>query len=309
MGLRLSTSVSFLSRAIIISGGPTSVNDADTLKYDPAIFLLNIPILGICYGLQLINKHFGGTVARKSIREDGQFAIKIDPSCEIFDDLEESQNVLLTHSDYVDQLAPCLRVTAQSGELVAGVAHRERKVFGVQFHPEVDLTEKGMKMMRNFLYNVSPVTVADFDIPSLSSPHPLPLTPNTIQTLFVAPPPVSLLPVVSPFPFPSSLPSFPSCSLSSLPPLSPSFLPSHLSLFILPLLSLPFLLPPPLSSSPLPFLLPLPFPPPPSPFLSSSLRLLIVVASLIMVAGRRRALSTSDRLSETPKSWCVVIEC
>lgn len=249
MGLRLSTSVSFLSRAIIISGSPTSVNDADTLKYDPAIFLLNIPILGICYGLQLINKHFGGTVVRKSIREDGQFAIKIDPSCEIFDDLEESQNVLLTHSDYVGQLAPCLRVTAQSGELVAAVAHRERKVFGVQFHPEVDLTEKGMKMMRNFLYNVSPVTMADFDIPSLSSPRPSPLTPNTIQTLFIAPPPpVSLLPVISPFPFPSSLPSFPSCSLSSLPPLSPSFLSSHLSLFILPLLSLPFLLPPPLSS-------------------------------------------------------------
>ena len=216
----------FLSRAIIISGSPTSVNDADTLKYDPAIFLLNIPILGICYGLQLINKHFGGTVARKSIREDGQFTIKIDPSCEIFDDLEESQNVLLTHSDSVDRVAACLRVTAQSGELVAAVAHQERKVFGLQFHPEVDLTEKGMKMMRNFLYNVSPVTVADFDIPSLSSPHPSPLTPNCVQTLFIAPPPVSLLspslplshPVPSHLSLPSFLPSFPLIpSLSSLP--------------------------------------------------------------------------------------------
>ena len=235
----------FLSRAIIISGSPTSVNDADTLKYDPAIFLLNIPILGICYGLQLINKHFGGTVARKSIREDGQFTIKIDPSCEIFDDLEESQNVLLTHSDSVDRLAACLRVTAQSGELVAAVAHQERKVFGVQFHPEVDLTEKGMKMMRNFLYNVSPVTVADFDIPSLSSPHPSPLTPNCVQTLFIAPPPVSLLspslPLSHPVPSHLSLPSFLS-SFPLIPPLlslpflflcHPSFLPplsSHLSL-------------------------------------------------------------------------------
>ena len=244
MGLRLSTPVSFLSRAIIISGSPTSVNDTDTLKYDPAIFLLNIPILGICYGLQLINKHFGGTVVRKSIREDGQFAIKIDPSCEIFDDLEESQNVLLTHSDYVGQLAPCLRVTAQSGELVAGVAHRERKVFGVQFHPEVDLTEKGMKMMRNFLYNVSPVTVADFDIPSLSSPHPhlslltlsrlcllllllflsfllsrlspsLPLShpSHPVPSCLYLPSPLPSFPFISPF---SSFPSYPFPSSSPL---------------------------------------------------------------------------------------------
>ena len=237
MGMRLSTPVSFLSRAIIISGSPTSVNDADTLKYDPAIFLLNIPILGICYGLQLINKHFGGTVARKSIREDGQFTIKIDPSCEIFDDLEESQNVLLTHSDSVDRLAPCLRVTAQSGELVAAVAHQERKVFGVQFHPEVDLTEKGMKMMRNFLYNVSPVTGADFDIPSMSSPHPSPLTPVSrlcllLLLLFLSFPLLFLSPILFPLISPSplsflplllSLPSYP--FLSSFPAIPPPSLP------------------------------------------------------------------------------------
>jgi len=135
------------------------VNDADAPKYDPGIFQLNLPILGICYGLQLINKHFGGTVERKNIREDGQFRIKVDPSCEIFDGLGESQDVLLTHGDSVEKLASCCQVTAQSGGLVAAIAHKEKRVFGVQFHPEVDLTENGERMMHNFLYKVSPAAV------------------------------------------------------------------------------------------------------------------------------------------------------
>lgn len=163
------------------------MNDTDTLKCDPDIFLLDVPILGICYGMQLINKHFGGTVVKKSIREDGQFAIKVDPSCEIFDGLLESQKVLLTHGDSVDQLAPCCRVTAQSGGLVTAIAHQERKVFGVQFHPEVDLTENGTKMMKNFLYNVSPATVADSRTPHLSPSSRSPATVCRLSVLLLLP--------------------------------------------------------------------------------------------------------------------------
>ncbi len=151
--------------AFILSGGPESVYHERAPQPDPRIWESGKPILGICYGMQLINQAFGGTVEPKAIREDGHFAIKIEQASPLFSGLDESQNVLMSHGDSIDGLAEGFRPIGSSDGILAAIADERRQIYGVQFHPEVDLTDHGVDMISNFLFGVAELE-ADYDIRS-----------------------------------------------------------------------------------------------------------------------------------------------
>ena len=141
-------------KGIILSGGPESVWSETSLAYDPEIFTLGIPILGICYGMHLLNIHFGGKVKPGIKNEYGETIIKVNTDCILFDNIEECQTVLMSHGDSVKELAPNFKVCALSDLVVAAMYNSKRNLYGVQFHPEVDLTISGKKIMSNFLKKI-----------------------------------------------------------------------------------------------------------------------------------------------------------
>ena len=143
---------------IVFSGGPQSVYEETSLHIDPEIFQMGLPILGICYGCQLMAYTLGGTVSaatEATAREYGKTATHFDTADVLFRDLPAASVTWMSHGDYISAVPAGFRVTANTDVCpTAAMADPEKKLYGVQFHPEVMHTEYGAQMLRNFLFDV-----------------------------------------------------------------------------------------------------------------------------------------------------------
>ncbi len=136
---------------VILSGGPASVHDPDAPGCDPALFDLGLPVLGVCYGLQWITRHFGGTVQRSGSREYGPALLSQRRDNPLLQGVAPVTKVWMSHADEVVQGAPGFEAIASSEAVPwAAVWHPERRIWGVQFHPEVEHSEEGRQILHNF---------------------------------------------------------------------------------------------------------------------------------------------------------------
>ncbi len=146
-------------KGIILSGSPHSAYEAGAPLSSPEVFSLGIPVLGICYGLQLIAYQLGGEVDRAARREYGQAVLTVDDAGDLFagvaPDGPAGLNVWMSHGDHITRMPPGFEAIAHSANApVCAIRHREKKIYGVQFHPEVVHTPKGGEILRNFLYRI-----------------------------------------------------------------------------------------------------------------------------------------------------------
>ena len=140
---------------IILSGGPASVYAPDAYDLDAAILDLGIPILGICYGHQVLAHALGGDVVRTEAAEFGRTELKVEADSVLFNHLPDRQQVWMSHRDAVVKAPPGFRVTAATAASpVAAMEDLDRRMCGVQFHPEVGHTLRGQEILRRFLYDV-----------------------------------------------------------------------------------------------------------------------------------------------------------
>lgn len=142
--------------AIILSGGPSSVYEDQSPQVHPDLFNMDVPILGICYGMQLVIQHFGGRVQSTGKSEYGYARISPSDDSQLLANFHDSSQVWMSHGDAVDRLGQDIEVIAHSeNEVVAAVRVKNRPVFGVQFHPEVSHTLEGNVLLSNFLFQIS----------------------------------------------------------------------------------------------------------------------------------------------------------
>ena len=140
---------------IILTGGPQSVNDKDSLRADQRIFDLGVPILGICYGLQYINNLYGGEIETPNNGEYGKTPLLVDNNSPLFKNVPQESTIWMNHRDRVSKLADGFKKTAWTLNCpVAGMENTEKNIYAVQFHPEVVHSEYGKIMLANFVLSI-----------------------------------------------------------------------------------------------------------------------------------------------------------
>ena len=149
----------FAPKAIILSGGPASVHTNFSPKAPDAVFALGIPVLGICYGEQLICQQLGGKVEKSDHREFGRAEVEVKSTSKLFDDVWEngkSYPIWMSHGDSVTKIPEGFKVIASTPSApFAAIANEERKIYGLQFHPEVVHTPDGAKLLKNFTHKIA----------------------------------------------------------------------------------------------------------------------------------------------------------
>ena len=153
----------FAPRGIILSGGPESVLDSDTLRAPPRVFDLGVPVLGICYGMQTMAAQLGGKVESSGKREFGHAELRVHGGDALFDGLSEPApsgggariDVWMSHGDRVLEIPPGFRLAASTANTpIAAIADESRRFYGVQFHPEVTHTARGREMLHRFVHRI-----------------------------------------------------------------------------------------------------------------------------------------------------------
>ncbi|EDS72100.1 glutamine-hydrolyzing GMP synthase [Anaerofustis stercorihominis] len=142
-------------KGIIFTGGPNSVYGEDSATYTKEVFEAGIPILGICYGSQLMAHKLGGTVETAPVSEYGHTEVELDTSSLLFEDIDEKNICWMSHTDYISKEPQGFKVTGKTPVCpVAAMENKDKNLYAVQFHPEVMHTKKGTKIISNFLYNI-----------------------------------------------------------------------------------------------------------------------------------------------------------
>ncbi|MEO8377445.1 MAG: glutamine-hydrolyzing GMP synthase, partial [Candidatus Sumerlaeota bacterium] len=139
---------------IILSGGPASVYEKGAPQLPAWVLGLGVPVLGICYGMQLLSRGGGGTVARSDEREYGLAELRIRAKSPLVEGVPATSHVWMSHGDKVEKLPPEYRMIANSANCpFAAMAHKSKPFFGIQFHPEVFHSQDGMTWLRNFIFS------------------------------------------------------------------------------------------------------------------------------------------------------------